>query len=66
MKKLFAVLFGLALLASCGDDKKKNAPEIDNAIKKIDSLESSIEQDIKSLEQSTNELENDLKALDNI
>jgi len=65
MKKLLILFLGLTFTLAC-TEKKKGDKKTEEAIQKIDSIQSDVEKDIEDIEKSTKELEEDLKELDNI
>lgn len=67
MKKLFVffTVFCLTIL-SCTDKKKKTDKQVEEAVKKIDSIEADVKKDIETLEKTTKNVEEDLKELDTI
>lgn len=66
MKKLVTLTVLVLFAIACNDKKKQDEKKIEQAIQKIDSIETNIEKNLDSLEKTTNEVEEGLKELDNI
>ncbi len=66
MKKLIVFTLCAFFATACTDKKKKDEKKIEQAVEKIDSIETEIKKDIEAIENKTKEVEEELKELDNI
>lgn len=66
MKKLVTFAIVALFAVACTDKKKQEEKQIEQAIQKIDSIETNVEENLDKLEKTTNEVKEDLKELDNI
>ncbi len=66
MKKLVVFTLCALFAIACTDKKKKDNKKIEQAVKKIDSIEIEVKKDIEAIESKTKEVEEELKELDNI
>lgn len=66
MKKLIVLTFCVLFAAACTDKSKKDDKKIEQAVKKIDSIETEVKKDIEAIDSKIKEVEKELKELDNI
>ena len=67
MKKLLILTFGILVMTSCTDKKKKeDEQKIEAAIQKIDSIENEVKASIEKLDEATKKLEEELQKIDSI
>ncbi|RKF03173.1 hypothetical protein C8N26_2163 [Tenacibaculum lutimaris] len=67
MKKLLILAFGILIMISCTDKKKKeDEKKVETAIQKIDSIEMNLEEGMDKLNEAAEKVEEQLQKLDSI